>query len=113
MDTKMHKKEMYILLLFENLLVGLPDYIIIFLLTQVLSSTLQKCKKTISSVVSAEKVLLNFSNPSGVCVDSKDNIFICDTENCRVLKLTRDGKHVRTLRPTGRDCFARMTFSLP
>ncbi len=53
--------------------------------------------------IDGSKYTLN--NPSGITVDKDGYIYICDTDNAAVLKLTKDGKIVMKYEQPGEDVF--------
>jgi DNA-binding beta-propeller fold protein YncE len=44
-----------------------------------------------------------FAEPHGVAVDSSDNVYVTDRDNCKVEKLTADGNFIRKWGSLGRD----------
>ncbi len=55
-----------------------------------------KLKFTISDFINEQGVPDSFANPSGVFINEK-NIFVCDTDNNRIVMFDRDGKFIRII----------------
>ena len=48
---------------------------------------------------------VRFSFPCGVAVDQDDNIFITDTNNKRIVQMSRGGKFLKEIAPGGKKYF--------
>ena len=48
-----------------------------------------------------DDLVTSFNYPSGITVDRSDNIYVCDTNNKRVVLLTKDGKFIQDIQTTG------------
>ena len=51
---------------------------------------------------------VRFSFPCGVAVDQDDNIFITDTNNKRIVQMSRGGKFLKEIAPGGKKYFVSL-----
>lgn len=68
---------------------------------KVLSADLQKCILTVTTDKKKQREAKNFSFPCGVAVDKEDNIYVTDTNNKRIVQLSREGKFMKEMHPPG------------
>ena len=86
------------------------NFKICFTILQILSPDLRSVILTLNSDRKKFKDPGKFNFPCGVACDREDNIYIVDSNNKRLVQVSKDGKFMKEIYPAGKIFFVLLFF---